>query len=108
MNPIAVTVWSQFGEESYFCAWQASRLLGKAYEVPAVGPRSNVSIRKSTLHHHQRVPPLRAFGEPWPMDFIERYLGLSPDFRAIEVLLLIAMVAIIAGLGRGFFHKLRD
>ena len=108
MNPIAVTVWSQFGEESYFCAWQASRLLGKAYEVPAVGPRSNVSIRKSTLHHHQRVPPLRAFAEPWPMDFIERYLGLSPDFRAIEVLLLIAMVAIIAGLGRGFFHKLRD
>ena len=86
----------------------ASRLLGKAYEVAAVGPRSNVSIRKSTLHHNQRVPPLRAFAEPWPMDFIERYLGLSPDFRAIEVLLLIAMVAIIAGLGRGFFHKLRD
>ena len=75
MNPIAVTVWSQFGEESYFCAWQASRLLGKAYEVPAVGPRSNVSIRKSTLHHHQRVPPLRAFGEPWPMYALDAKTG---------------------------------
>ena len=42
------------------------------------------------------------------MDFIERYLGFSPDHgdRALETLLLIALVTFITGLGLAFFRKL--
>ena len=44
------------------------------------------------------------------MDFIEKTLGFSPDHsdRSLEVLLLIALVAMITVLGRQFFHRLRD
>jgi predicted metal-dependent hydrolase len=44
------------------------------------------------------------------MDFIKRFLGNSPDHtdRLLQVLLLIALVAMIAVLARWFFHHLRD
>jgi len=44
------------------------------------------------------------------MDFIERYLGFSPDHgdKSFEVLFLIALVAIITVLAWRFFHHLRD
>jgi hypothetical protein len=44
------------------------------------------------------------------VDFVEKYLGFSPDHGdgSFEVLLLIAVVAIMTGLGLGFFRKLRD
>ena len=54
---------------------------------------------------------LRAFDEcQGQMDFIKRFLGISPDHtdRLLEVLLLVALVAMIAVLARRFFHHLRD
>jgi len=44
------------------------------------------------------------------MDFIEKSLGFLPDHsdRSLEVLLLIALVAMITVLGWQFFHRLRD
>ena len=41
------------------------------------------------------------------MDFIERYLGFSPDHGdgTLEAMLLTALVTIITGLALGFFHK---
>jgi len=44
------------------------------------------------------------------MDFIERYLGFSPDHgdKSFELLLLIGLVAMISVLGWRFFHRLRD
>jgi hypothetical protein len=44
------------------------------------------------------------------MDFIERYLDFLPDHidRSLQVLLLIALVALIAVLARWFFHHLRN
>ena len=53
---------------------------------------------------------LRAFEDRSQMDFIEKSLGFSPDQsdRSLEVLLLIALVAMITVLGWQFFHRLRD
>jgi hypothetical protein len=42
------------------------------------------------------------------MDFIERFLGNSPDHTVLEILVLIAAVAMIAVLARQIFHHLRD
>jgi hypothetical protein len=44
------------------------------------------------------------------MDFIERYLGFSPDHgdKSFELLLLIGLVAMISVLAWRFFHRLRD
>jgi hypothetical protein len=41
------------------------------------------------------------------MDFIERYLGFSPDHGdgSLEAILLIALVTIITGLSLSFFGK---
>ncbi len=41
------------------------------------------------------------------MDFIERYLGFSPDHGdgPLEAILLIALVTIITGIALGFFRK---
>ena len=41
------------------------------------------------------------------MDFIERYLGFSPDGGdgSFEAMLLIALVTVITGAGMVFFHK---
>jgi hypothetical protein len=41
------------------------------------------------------------------MDFIERYLGFSPDHGdgSFEAMLLIALVTIITGIALGFFRK---
>jgi hypothetical protein len=53
---------------------------------------------------------LRAFEDRGQMDFIEKSLGFSPDQsdRSLEVLLLIALVAMFTVLGWRFFHRLRD
>jgi hypothetical protein len=50
---------------------------------------------------------LRRFRESSHMDFIERYLGFSPDHGdgSFEAMLLIALVVIITGLALGYFHK---
>jgi hypothetical protein len=41
------------------------------------------------------------------VDFIERYLGFSPDHGdgSLEAILLIALVTIITGVSLGFFRK---
>jgi len=41
------------------------------------------------------------------MDFIERYLGFSPDHGdgSLEAIVLIALVTIITGIALGFFPK---
>jgi len=41
------------------------------------------------------------------MDFIERYLGFSPDHGdgSFEAMLLIALVVVITGLALGYFHN---
>jgi hypothetical protein len=41
------------------------------------------------------------------MDFIERYLGFSPDHGdgSLEAMLLLALVTIITGIAVGFFRK---
>ena len=41
------------------------------------------------------------------MDFIERFLGLSPDHGngSFEAIILIVVVTVTAGLGMGYFHK---
>ena len=41
------------------------------------------------------------------MDFIERYLGFSPDGGdgLFEAMLLLALVTVITGVGMAFFHK---
>jgi hypothetical protein len=41
------------------------------------------------------------------VDFIERYLGLSPDDGdgRLEAMLLIALLTIITGIAMGFFNK---
>jgi len=41
------------------------------------------------------------------VDFIERYLGFSPDGGdgSLEAILLIALVVFVVGIGIGFFHK---
>jgi hypothetical protein len=41
------------------------------------------------------------------MDFIERYLGFSPDQGggSFEAMLLIGLVTIITGIALGFFRK---
>jgi hypothetical protein len=41
------------------------------------------------------------------VDFIERYLGFSPDHGdgSFEALLLIALVTFITGIALGFFRK---
>jgi hypothetical protein len=41
------------------------------------------------------------------MDFIERYLGFSPDHGdgSLEAIVLIALVTIITGIALGFFRK---
>ena len=41
------------------------------------------------------------------MDFIERYLGFSPDGGdgSFEAMLLIALVTVITGAGMAFFRK---
>jgi hypothetical protein len=41
------------------------------------------------------------------MDFIERYLGFSPDHGdgSLEAMLLLALVTTITGIAVGFFRK---
>lgn len=41
------------------------------------------------------------------MDFIERYLGFSPDNSdgSLEAALLVTLVTVITGLAMGFFRK---
>jgi len=41
------------------------------------------------------------------MDFIERFLGLSPDYGggSFEAIILIAVVTVITGVGMGYFQK---
>ena len=41
------------------------------------------------------------------MNFIERHLGFSPDDGdgSLEVIFLIAVVALITGIGLRYFHK---
>jgi hypothetical protein len=41
------------------------------------------------------------------VDFIERYLGFSPDHGdgRLEAMLLIALLTIVTGVGMAFFHK---
>ena len=41
------------------------------------------------------------------MDFIERYLGFSPDGGdgSFEAMLLLVLVTVVTGAGMAFFHK---
>jgi hypothetical protein len=41
------------------------------------------------------------------MDFIERYLGFSPDHGdgSLEAIILLVAVMVITGIGFGYFHK---
>jgi hypothetical protein len=47
------------------------------------------------------------FQERSQVDFIERHLGFSPDDGdgQFEVMFLMALLTIIAGIAMGFFHK---
>jgi hypothetical protein len=41
------------------------------------------------------------------MDFIERFLGFSPDHGdgSFEAMLLLVLVILVTGVGMAFFHK---
>jgi hypothetical protein len=53
-----------------------------------------------------------AFFKTMRMDFIERYLGFSPDHGdgSLEVIILIALVTGVTGIALGFFrgHHVRE
>ena len=74
-------------------------------QQPATGGPWSTSIANSNTFCFSLV--LGRFRESSHMDFIERYLGFSPDHGdgSFEAMLLIALVVIVSGLALGYIQK---